>query len=297
MNDVSKTIGWADKSLNQFTGCLNHVNGLCKGGGFPCYAYKIANRFKERYLSGGEFSTSLECHTRYPGCSLDPFYPRIWPERFKPLKGYPEGTKIFLNDMSDWMGLWIPDEWKRQVIEFITAHPQYIFQTLTKQPQNLAKWSPFPENCWVGVTATDTASYQDACLGLREVEAKVRFISFEPLLGGIYTQILNPMPRYYNPTGIPFAWLIIGQQTPISAKTTPKIEWVQEIVQAADKAGIPVFLKDNLKPLLQQNNHNTYSFPEWAGKQFAITGDYSLAPCDAHPNEPMRQLRQDFPKC
>ncbi len=30
----------------------------------------------------------------------------------------------------------------------------------------------------------------------------------------------------------------------------PKIEWVQEIVEAADKAEIPVFLKDNLKPLL-----------------------------------------------
>jgi hypothetical protein len=29
----------------------------------------------------------------------------------------------------------------------------------------------------------------------------------------------------------------------------PKIEWVQEIVEAADKAGIPVFLKDNLRPL------------------------------------------------
>ena len=31
----------------------------------------------------------------------------------------------------------------------------------------------------------------------------------------------------------------------------PKIEWVQEIVQACDKAGIPVFLKENLKPLVE----------------------------------------------
>jgi hypothetical protein len=28
------------------------------------------------------------------------------------------------------------------------------------------------------------------------------------------------------------------------------IEWVKQIVEAADKAGIAVFLKDNLKPLL-----------------------------------------------
>ena len=30
----------------------------------------------------------------------------------------------------------------------------------------------------------------------------------------------------------------------------PKIEWVAEIVAACDKAGIQVFLKDNLEPLL-----------------------------------------------
>ncbi|GAI24026.1 unnamed protein product, partial [marine sediment metagenome] len=44
------SIEWTNYTLNQFTGCLNHTDGLCKGGGFPCYAHKIANRFKERYL-------------------------------------------------------------------------------------------------------------------------------------------------------------------------------------------------------------------------------------------------------
>ena len=33
----------------------------------------------------------------------------------------------------------------------------------------------------------------------------------------------------------------------------PKIEWVDEIVRAADKVGVPVFLKNNLDPLLGQN--------------------------------------------
>jgi len=48
-------------------------------------------------------------------------------------------------------------------------------------------------------------------------------------------------------------WIIIGQQTPPNKKTEPKVEWVQEIVEAADKAGIPVFQKNNLKPLLDNN--------------------------------------------
>lgn len=33
-----------------------------------------------------------------------------------------------------------------------------------------------------------------------------------------------------------------------------KIEWVREIVEAGIKAGIPIFLKDNLRPLIQSTS-------------------------------------------
>ncbi len=61
------------------------------------------------------------------------------------------------------------------------------------------------------------------------------YISFEPLLERIVP--------YFGKPGI--KWVIIGGQTkPI---VYPNIEWVQEIVEAADKAGIPVFLKNSLR--------------------------------------------------
>ena len=44
--------------------------------------------------------------------------------------------------------------------------------------------------------------------------------------------------------------VILGSQT--KPTVMPKIEWVREIVSACDKAGIPVFLKDNLKPLIDK---------------------------------------------
>ena len=56
-------------------------------------------------------------------------------------------------------------------------------------------------------------------------------------------------------------WVIIGAQT--KPTVMPKIEWIQEIVEAADKAGIPVFLKDNLLKLLPVEE------PFWYG----LTGD------------------------
>ena len=54
------------------------------------------------------------------------------------------------------------------------------------------------------------------------------------------------MPNKLEEAGI--SWVIIGSQT----KTTkhPSIEAVQEIALAATKAHIPLFIKDNLRPLL-----------------------------------------------
>ena len=71
------------------------------------------------------------------------------------------------------------------------------------------------------------------------VAAKMRFVSFEPLLD--YTA---PDLRYVD-------WIILGAQT--KPYRPPEKFWVEEIVQAADKARIPVFQKDNLRPLLGDN--------------------------------------------
>ena len=133
-----------------------------------------------------------------------------------------------------------------EVEQSLRETPQHTFIFLTKQPQNLIKFSPFPDNCYVGVTATGLQMFNKAMFNLQKVEASVKYISFEPLL-----EELQMCSSWLTLFGKPIIdWLIIGQQTLVSAKTEPKIEWIREIVEAADKAGIPVFLKDNLKPLI-----------------------------------------------
>lgn len=42
------------------------------------------------------------------------------------------------------------------------------------------------------------------------------------------------------------------------------IEWVREIVEACDKAGIPVFLKDNLKSIIPLEE----PFGKWKGLSY-----------------------------
>ena len=64
----------------------------------------------------------------------------------------------------------------------IEACPQHRFYLLTKRPENLLAWSPFPENCYVGVSVTNQEMFETAIEYLKEVEATVKFLSFEPLL-------------------------------------------------------------------------------------------------------------------
>ncbi|HUW46158.1 MAG TPA: DUF5131 family protein [Dehalococcoidia bacterium] len=272
---VKNPDGTQGYTLNDKTGCRNHTpEGLCLGGMFPCYAFKLANgRLKQRYLNHQIFPVGVFDDEFYSAQPLtDPFYPRWWSGRLKEPYQIKKPAGFFLDDMSDWMGDYWPKEWTEQELQMMRDNPQHRIYTLTKQPQNLIKFSPFPDNCWVGVTATEQYQFVRAVSELRFIEAPIKYLSFEPLLAHI------PMlPEALTLAGI--NWVIIGAVTgnledikkmlgrtpqltpmPFGKRWTlqPKIEWVEEIVRACGKAGIPVFLKDNLKPLFKMGE--TYSW-------------------------------------
>ncbi len=285
---VKNPDGTQGYTWNPITGCLNQTDGMCKGGNFPCYAYRLANgRLKDRYLANKNIAPiSGDYYQRHYGevsqdvvCKAldDPFYPRFWSERLQELvpsmgennelkPGKPKG--IFVCDMSDLFGIGVPTDWTEKILSAIRLNPQHRFYLLTKQPQNLIKFSPFPDNCYVGVTATGYWKYVDACNYLARIEAKVRYISFEPLLTWH-----KKASYFFNSGGI--SWVIIGACTGTMMEmikvcqkhpeltlcgnpkgkwtAQPEIEWVREIVEAADKAGVKVFLKDNLSLLLSEH--------------------------------------------
>jgi len=248
---VKNPDGTQGYTWNPITGCLN--------GCEYCYARKLANtRLKHLYIMNMNYPSPYSiCDERIIEAGWEqpennPFYPRFWMDRIISADHELRNAKprgIFTCDMSDWCGIGIPESWSNWVVEIARRYQQHRFYLLTKQPQNLIKFSPFPDNCWVGITATNNHITAAACAWLSQVKAKVRFISIEPLLdweiNNSYFSRVFWQSVYHD-----IDWIIIGQKTPISQNTQPRIEWVREIVEAADKAGIPVFLKDNLKPLL-----------------------------------------------
>ncbi len=272
---VKNPDGTKGYSFNPITGCLNHVNGMCKGGNFPCWAYGLANtRLKERYLANANVSLEGEYTKQHPDLLSrlkDPFYPRFWPERMRDINPYlhqhpqkPRG--VFPCDMSDLFGIGIPENWTREILGGIAEMYEWRFYLLTKQPQNLIKFSPFPDNCYVGVTATDDSMVTHAVVALDYIDAKVKYLSLEPLLNWDMSKIdLAWTLETYK-----IDWVIIGAQT--KPTVMPKIEWVKAIVEACDKAGIPVFLKDSLKPLIssQCNMNDTWAAKEWVQCKYPV---------------------------
>jgi protein gp37 len=233
---MNKTkIEWADYTINP-------VKGLCPvdcrdNSGKPyCYARRMYKRFK--------WNPEIRLE-------VDSFLPFLTTIRIKP-------SKIFVGSTIELFGDWIKPEWMDFIFKRVKLLPEHTFIFLTKQPQNLVKWSPFPDNCWVGVSATNDAMMVNAVKSLKHIKATVKFISFEPLLERVETAWMN---TFMADAGV--NWIICGQQTPVTPSTLPRLEWIKEIVQAADMAGIPVFLKDNLLELVNYEKPDTaFAFNE-----------------------------------
>jgi protein gp37 len=141
------------------------------------------------------------------------------------------------------------------------------FQMLTKNPERIPTDNvvpadsnemtiyKYPGNWWFGTTVTgdhDTINIA----AIKKVPAKIRFVSFEPLLGTIAFDLL---PKICSLEGI--QWVIIGKLTG-SKRVKLQWEWVKNILEEAEKHSIPVFMKNNLIPETIGQHELRQEFPQ-----------------------------------
>lgn len=185
MNDTS--IRWTEQTWNPASGCAKVTAG-CK----HCYAETIAEQKRGTPGFPNGFDLTLRPHKL-----REPF-------RLK------EPSLIFVNSMSDLFWEEIPDSYRDQVLDVIVQTPQHQYQVLTKRAPELLRYSrrrPLPPNFWAGVTAEDQENL-DARMGvLAEVQAEIRFLSLEPLLGPID---LEPLLERHPGK---LAWVILGGES------------------------------------------------------------------------------------
>lgn len=208
-------IEWTQFSWNPVVGC-DH-------GCWYCYAKKLAQRFPKVFPNG--------------------FKPTFYPERLDEPWHLRKPSKIFCCSVSDLFAEWTLPGWRDKVLLSIVGCPvKHTFQLLTKNPERIPP-RKYPENVWIGTTVTCANRWEGDTVKkdwinleyIKNVDAKVRFASFEPLLG--------MLPESVSLKGLD--WIIIGKLTG-SKKVKLDPAWVQRITVEANDLGIPLFLKNNL---------------------------------------------------
>lgn len=86
-----------------------------------------------------------------------------------------------------------------------------------------------PEHVWIG-TSVENQAVVSRIRQLRQVPARVRFLSCEPLIG----------PLEFDPTGI--HWVIVGGESGLNHRSMDP-EWVRAIRDRCVAAGVPFFFK------------------------------------------------------
>jgi protein gp37 len=135
--------------------------------------------------------------------------------------------------MSDLFHEEVPTNFIEDVFRVMAEAAQHQFQVLTKRADRLRNFAvrrKVPENVWLGVSV-ESPSYCWRIERLQEVEARVRFLSIEPLLASLGQLDLRRID-----------WVIVGGESGPHARAMAP-EWVREIREQCLKAQVPFFFK------------------------------------------------------
>ena len=230
---AQSSIEWTEMTWNPTTGC-DKLSAGCKF----CYAEVMTKRLQAMGVTKYEEGFKvIRTHEK---------------ELARPFSWHKPRT-VFVNSMSDLFHVDVPLAFIQRVFHTMNQCPQHQFQVLTKRAELLAQYSPelnWTANIWMGVSVEDMR-VQHRIDYLRRSGAQIKFLSLEPLLGPL-TDL--------NLEGI--HWVIVGGES--GRKPRPMMEeWVEDIRQQCQRAGVAFFFKQwggpNKKAAGRLLNGETYS--------------------------------------
>jgi protein gp37 len=210
---TTSRIEWTEQTWNPTVGC-SKVSPGCK----HCYAEVMATRLQAMGTAGYEHGFHL---TLIPGRLDEPL------KRKKP-------TIYFVNSMSDVFHEKVPFSYIDRIFRTIELTPQHTYQILTKRAERMAKYfatRTVPPNAWIGVSVEDRKYGVPRIDYLRSIDAKVRFLSVEPLLESLGEVNLQDIH-----------WVIVGGESGPKARPM-KAEWVDEVREQCETSGAAFFFK------------------------------------------------------
>jgi protein gp37 len=210
MSDKS-TIEWTEATWNPVTGCTKVSPGCAH-----CYAETFAERF--RGVPGHPYERGFDLQLR--------------PERLDQPLEWKRPRLIFVNSMSDLFHPEVPFDFIERVFDTMVRADWHTFQVLTKRSERLAELAPelpWPDNVWMGVSV-ENQRWTSRIDHLRKVDAAVRFLSCEPLLGPLELDLSD------------IHWVIAGGESGARARPMQP-EWVRAIRDQCQNVRVPFFFK------------------------------------------------------
>ena len=172
-------IEWTDATWNPVTGCTK-VGAGCDN----CYAERVAERWR-----------GVVGHPYEQGFDL-----RLWPSRLEHPFQWRKPRMIFVNSMSDLFHKNIDRSFIDRVFDVMERANWHVFQVLTKRSSLMRNYvrarydgRRVPQHIWLGVSVEDSA-HVNRIVHLKAINSEARFISFEPLLGPIWSWTYGALP-------------------------------------------------------------------------------------------------------
>ena len=209
---AQSSIEWTEMTWNPKTGC-SKISAGCKF----CYAEIMSKRLQAMGVE--KYKDNFEVRTHQDALNI----PYTWKN----------SKVVFVNSMSDLFHKEIAISFIKQVFDVMNDNPQHIFQILTKRADRLfalhkdLKWA---HNIWMGVSVENSKVAQRIdCL--RQTNARVKFLSLEPLLGPLSNLNLDKID-----------WVIVGGES--GHKPRPMdTDWVLDIQKQCKAKDVAFFFK------------------------------------------------------
>lgn len=212
----NSAIEWTQGTWNPVTGCTK-ISAGCD----HCYAERFSERF--RGVKDHPFEVGFDLTLR--------------PERLDQPKRWRRPQLIFVNSMSDLFHKEIPNDYIHSVFDAMESADWHIYQVLTKRSSLMRDFvnqrypdRPAPEHIWLGVSI-ENAQTMSRLRHLKRINASVRFVSFEPLLGPLGSLDLGDIH-----------WVIAGGESGPGARPV-KVEWLRELRNQCLKQKTAFFFK------------------------------------------------------
>ena len=213
-------ISWTDSTFNPWWGCMK----VSPGCDF-CYAESLDHRLAGNHW-GANATYRLLSKTNWRN-------PVKWNK-----KATETGIrhKVFCASMCDVFDKNAPEGERDRLFELIRNTPMLDWQILTKRAPNIEKYLPNDwgngyDNVWLGVSVENKQHGLPRIDILRNIPAKIRFLSIEPLLEDL---------GEFDLTNI--HWAIVGGESGDHAREM-KDEWVYPIHELCKKYGTAFFYK------------------------------------------------------